>query len=165
MAQERQGDWVNFAEIKATVRFEDVLGRFGLWNGINREGENLIGPCPICQSEGFKINLAKGSFSCPGCKKRGSVIDFVSAYKKVGLKEAGKLLMEILQASAKPPVKDEARPGKSRKRKGKPGQETPAFPAQALKEEIMATARALDAKLKEVQDLAAELMAKLEGKV
>ena len=73
--------------------------------------------------------------------------------------------MEILQASAKPPVKDETRPGKGRKHKGKPSQETPASLAQAFKEEIIATARALEDKVKEAQNLAAELMAKLEGKV
>ena len=42
-----QGDWVNFAQIKAKVRFADVLGHFGIWTGIDREGENLTGPCPI----------------------------------------------------------------------------------------------------------------------
>jgi len=39
----------------------------------------------------------------------------------------------------------------------------PAARAQALKEEVMVTARVLDAKLKEAQRLAAELIAKLEG--
>lgn len=164
MAQAPHADWVNFQEIKAKVRFEDMLGHFGLWNGIEREGEHLSGPCPICKAEGFTINLTKGSFSCPGCKKRGSVIDFTAAYKKVGLKEAGKLLMEILQASIKPQVKESPGVGKTKRRKGK-AETTPASLAQALKEEIMATARALQDKLKEAQGLAAELMAKLEGKV
>ena len=83
-----------------------MLGHFGLWNGINREGEELVGPCPICQAEGFKINLTKGSFTCPGCKKRGSVIDFTAAYRKVGLKEAGLLLKGVMETRTKPQVKE-----------------------------------------------------------
>lgn len=43
----------------------------------------------------------------PGCRKRGSEIDFVSAYQKVGLKEAGKLLKEeFLEASSTLQVKE-----------------------------------------------------------
>ena len=166
MAQAPQADWVNFQEIKAKVRFEHVLGHFGIWSGIDREGENLIGPCPICKGEGFKINLAKGSFSCPGCKKRGSVIDFTAAYKRVGLKEAGVLLKGIMETQAKPQVKEA--PGsersKRRKRTRAEKENPPAAVANTDREGLAAIARNLQAILKEATGLVEQLLAKLEDK-
>jgi len=165
MAQQSPADWVNFAQLKEKISFPQLLEHFDLAKGLSQEDEELQGSCPICGNEGFKVNLEKNSFSCPGCKKRGSVIDFVSVYKKVGLKEAGKLLKGILEASAKPPVKEPRGPGKTKRRKGKESGKpnpAPAFLTQAFKDEIVATAQALDTELKEAQGLTAELMTKLE---
>lgn len=152
MAQEQQAGWVDFAEIKAKVSFEKLLGHFDLRDGLEREGEELTGPCPMCQDKGFRVNLTKSTFSCPGCKKRGSVIDFTSAFKKVGLKEAGVLLKGILdgEASEKPL-------GSRKHKKRKAGAVKEGLPAPGFdREEVVAT-------LKRVAELVNGLLVKVEG--
>lgn len=175
MAQQSPADWVNFAQLKEKISFPHLLEHFDLAKGLSQEDEELQGSCPICHNEGFKINLTKGSFSCPGCKKRGSVIDFVSAYKKVGLKEAGKLLKEILEASAKPQIKEAPASKTARKRKktDKPaptatspdsGKENPEVVSAALKEELVDIIGDIDVRIKEIADMMELLKLKLEGK-
>ena len=164
MAQSPQTDWVNFAQLKEKISFPQLLAHFDLANRLSQGEEELRGPCPICGNEGFKVNLVKNTFSCPSCKKRGSVIDFVSAYRKVGLKEAGQLLKELLETLATPQVKETSAPRRLRRRNGKAKPSPAPSLTQTLNEEVIATAQALDTKLKEVQALSVELMAKLGRK-
>jgi hypothetical protein len=173
---EKQVDWVNFEEIKAKIGFEEVLAHFGIWGGIDREGETLGGPCRMCQADGFKINLEKKTFSCPGCKKRGSVIDFVSAYKKVGLKEAGTILQGILAQGKK---RETAASRQARRRKVRLGKKeespppasspisdkgNPEVVPTAAKAEILDILGNINVRIKEIADMTERVKLKLEGK-
>lgn len=160
MAQEQAG-WVNFQELKAKVSFEQLLKHFGIEDGLVREGEELTGLCPMCKEEGFKVNLAKNTFSCPGCKKRGSVIDFTSAYKKVGLKEAGVLLKELLQGEASGKSSGSRR-GKRRRARAEAVKEGSPAPDSDRKE-VVHTLKTLDAWLTQAVRLVKEQLTKLEG--
>lgn len=93
-------DTVDFKFLKEHITFEQVLEHFELLGDLEEKDEFLVGTCPVCNKDGFKVNLAKNTFSCSECKKGGSVIDFVSAYKEVGLKEAGVILKSILEGRA-----------------------------------------------------------------
>lgn len=87
----------DFAKIKETVSFEDLLKHYGLLEKLKRKGDQLTGPCPIHQGDGkscFSVNLAKSCFNCFSCKAHGNTLDFVVFMEKVELKEAGILLSE-----------------------------------------------------------------------
>ncbi|MBZ0201581.1 MAG: hypothetical protein K8I03_01040 [Ignavibacteria bacterium] len=77
-------EFLNFKEISLAITFEDVLN----WLNIpfQRKDKELRG-------EGFIINIDKNLFFCPDNDElKGSVINFVSHYKKVDLREAATLL-------------------------------------------------------------------------
>lgn len=77
-------EFLNFKEISSTIFFEDVLN----WLNIpfQRNDKELRG-------EGFIINIEKNLFFCPDNDElKGSVINFVSHYKKVDLRQAAIML-------------------------------------------------------------------------
>ena len=139
------------------ITFAQVLEHFELLEDLEEKAEFLVGTCPICNKDGLKVNLAKNTLSCAECKKRGSVIDFVSVFKEVGLKEAGVILKSLLEGRAP------SRADRQRSRdasKGRRRQETRAKqpPAPEASEEIAATVRALDVKMQEVNALVGQLV-------
>jgi DNA primase len=147
---------VNFQEIKAKVSFEQVLGHLGLRDGLERGGEERTGLCPMCKEEGFRVNLTKNTFSCPGCKKRGSVIDFVAAFKGLGIREAGLFLQQILQRIAKEEKKHTSSPRKDTARK-KPAPTS----AQVQMQEIVKAVEEFVTELKKFAAEAERILAKL----
>lgn len=47
MCKDKQSQrWVNFQQLKQEVSFEEVLGYYGLLEGLHRRGEELVGYCP-----------------------------------------------------------------------------------------------------------------------
>jgi DNA primase len=83
-------NWVDFKAVKDAVTFEMVLDHFQI-NGLRKEKQELVGPCPIHQGEGdraFHVSLRKSAFNCFSCKARGNVLDFVAAMEKCSMRDA-----------------------------------------------------------------------------
>jgi DNA primase len=89
-------NWVDFKSIKAAVSMEMMLARYSV-NWLRRKDDELRGRCPIHQGEGqdtFHVNVGKNVFNCFSCKKRGNVLDFVSAMEKCTVRDAGLKITE-----------------------------------------------------------------------
>ncbi len=84
MSEKRGKQWVDFRELKASISFEQVLERLDVLTRLTRVGDELQGPCPMCQgdkekSRSFNVNVAKQIFQCFACKRRGNMLDFTAA--------------------------------------------------------------------------------------
>ena len=84
--------WVNYKEIKARVRIEQVLERYGVLGALQEKGDTLVGRCPIHKGSNanqFHVSRQKNNFMCFGdCHEGGNVIDFV-VMMEGGSKENG----------------------------------------------------------------------------
>jgi DNA primase len=84
--------WVDYKELKARVKIDDVLAHYGLVEKLKRKGENLVGPCPIHKGTNatqFHVSLKKNAFHCFGdCHGGGNVIDFVAKMEGGDIREA-----------------------------------------------------------------------------
>lgn len=73
--------WVNYKEIKAHIRMEQVLERYGVLGDLREKGDSLVGRCPIhngSNANQFHVSRTKNNFMCFGdCHGGGNVIDFV----------------------------------------------------------------------------------------
>lgn len=91
-------NWVDFKTIKAKIKIEDVLIRYGLINELKQTGKNLVGCCPIHKGSNprqFSANIERNIFNCFGnCKGGGNVIDFVAKMEKISIRDAALLLQE-----------------------------------------------------------------------
>jgi len=83
--------WVDFAELKQTVRLEWVLEHYGI-TALRRGCRGQYrGRCPIHGGEGrdaFHVNRAKQVFHCFSCGAGGTVLDLVAALEGCGLRQA-----------------------------------------------------------------------------
>jgi len=83
--------WGEFAALKRAVRLAPVLERYRI-GGLRRSGKDQYrGRCPIHPGDGqdaFQVNLAKQVFHCFSCGAGGTVLDFVAAMERCGLREA-----------------------------------------------------------------------------
>jgi hypothetical protein len=97
---EKGGDWLDFKEIKARAQVRPVLDRFGILEHLEERGAELVGWCPFGKEHGkadsFAFNVEKRSFQCFACKARGSVLDFVAKHQGVNLREAAKIVLDIM---------------------------------------------------------------------
>lgn len=73
--------WVNYKEIKARVKMEQVLEHYGVLGELREKGDSLVGRCPIHKGSNanqFHVSRTKNNFMCFGdCHEGGNVIDFV----------------------------------------------------------------------------------------
>lgn len=79
-----KNEFLNFKEISSAIAFTDVLN----WLNIpfHNKGKELRG-------DGFIVSLDKNLFFCPDNDElKGSVINFVAHYKKIGLRQAAIML-------------------------------------------------------------------------
>lgn len=101
--------WIDFAEIRAKVSLEDVLlAMYQLGPRLKRQGDKLIGPCPIHDGDGpraFHADLAKQAWFCfSRCRKGGNQIDFVAQKEGVTVREAALRLHSFFHlAETEPP--------------------------------------------------------------
>ncbi|MGR3319402.1 MAG: CHC2 zinc finger domain-containing protein [Candidatus Anammoxibacter sp.] len=99
--------WVDYKKIKAEVRIEDLLKRYGLMEGLTNKGDNLVGKCPIHKGTNptqFHASVVKNNFNCFGdCHGGGNVIDFVAKMEAVDIRKAGMLIQEWFSIEAKRP--------------------------------------------------------------
>ena len=80
--------WIDFDHIKKQVSMESVLERYGVLGSLRRNGDSLIGVCPLpthAHMSGkrnptqFNVWLTKNGWHCFGdCQDHGNVFDFVS---------------------------------------------------------------------------------------
>lgn len=74
--------WINFKELRARLKFEDVLGHFGV--EVSSKGNQHQGPCPLPGHTGvrgprtFSANLERGIFQCFSCGTKGNTLEFAA---------------------------------------------------------------------------------------
>jgi len=72
--------WIDFKELRARLRFEDVLRHHGV--EVKKKGDQHHGFCPLPSHKGkrnsvsFSASLTKGIFNCFGCQAKGNVLEF-----------------------------------------------------------------------------------------
>lgn len=78
---------MNFKELRARLKFEDVLAHYGVQ--VRRKGEQHLGPCPLPAHVGgrlvysFSANLERGIFQCFRCKAAGNLLEFAALMANV----------------------------------------------------------------------------------
>ena len=88
--------WVSFAAIKRAVSMEVVLERYR-WQGVQRRGHHVQGPCPIHQGQrrdAFHADLQRHIFHCFCCQQGGGVLELVAGLEGCSIRQAGLLLQE-----------------------------------------------------------------------
>ncbi len=80
-----------FALAKAKVSLADVLARESV--KLVRSGQEMRGPCVLCDGGGQRFRVKDEKFRCYGCEERGDVIDLVAALRKCEPLEAAKWLL------------------------------------------------------------------------
>ncbi len=79
--------WVNFKELRARLKFEEVLKLYKI--DIRRKGPQHQGPCPLPRHTGsresasFSANLDRGIFQCFGCGAKGNALEFAALMKGI----------------------------------------------------------------------------------
>jgi CHC2 zinc finger len=103
MSSEDQKPWIDFKQIKESADVESVLDQCGILDGLQRQGAELVGWCPLGKADqhgkgdSFAFNTQKKTFQCFACKARGSILDFVSRLQGVGLREAATFVLSAAQ--------------------------------------------------------------------
>ncbi len=108
-------DWIDFAAIRAQVSLEDVLLKmYGLGESLKRQGDRLVGPCPVHGGDGpraFHAALSKNSWFCfSRCRKGGNQIDFVAAKENISVREAALRLQAFFLSGSPPTAPPKAAP-------------------------------------------------------
>jgi DNA primase len=83
-----------FKEIKQTP-ICDILQWYKI--ELTPKGSDLIGVCPLCGGNGFKVSARKNVFNCFSCKQGGDVITFVSKKEGITLREAARRIQSMAQ--------------------------------------------------------------------
>jgi DNA primase len=72
--------WIDFRELRAKLKFEQVLRHYGVEPKLN--SDQHLGICPLPghggkkDSPSFSANLTRGIWQCFGCKGKGNILDF-----------------------------------------------------------------------------------------
>jgi len=107
-------EWVNFAEIRNRVSLEQVLLGFYKLENLKRQGQKLIGPCPVHGGDSpraFHADLDKNVWHCfSGCRRGGNQLDLVSLKDKVSIREAALKLQAFCQGQGTPALAPAAKP-------------------------------------------------------
>ena len=108
---------VNFSELKQNVSMENLLGHYGLLDGMKRVKEDeLVGLCPFHEETrgSFHVSTSENAWNCFGCDGKGNILDFVMAKESVGIRAAGLLIQEWFpgspQSAPETPKRRERRP-------------------------------------------------------
>lgn len=127
--------WVNFQDIRKRVSIEDVLFRYYRIDNLKREGNKLIGPCPVHQGKNtrsFHVDMEKNLWHCfSKCQAGGNQLDLVVKKEDISLREAA-LKLQAFFLSAQSDEKQAPRAEK----KDEPPRSAPALSVLTPKEEI-----------------------------
>lgn len=87
---------VSFRAIKERVSIKDILGQYGLLEGLTPKGKDaLSGPCPVHKGthpDQFRVSLTKNCWNCFGPCAGGNILDLVAQLEGVSLAEAARLI-------------------------------------------------------------------------
>ena len=101
-------NWINFAELRARVSLEDVIVRYYKIENLKRDGNKLVGPCPIHQGDSpraFHADLDKNVWHCfSKCQKGGNQLDFVAMKENVGIRDAALKVQAFFVGGTPPPT-------------------------------------------------------------
>lgn len=102
------GTWINFAEIRQRVSLEDVIFTlYGITN-LKRDGEKLVGPCPVHggdSTRAFHADLGKSVWHCfSKCQGGGNQLDFVAKKEGINIREAALKLHARFLSGERVPV-------------------------------------------------------------
>lgn len=117
--------WVNFKELRARLKFEDVLRHYKV--EVKRKGNQHHGFCPLPNHNGkknspsFSADLARGIFQCFGCGAKGNVLEFAvlmenasvedgAAFRRVALALQERFCAEAEKPVGKKPKKSKETP-------------------------------------------------------
>jgi DNA primase len=87
--------WINFKELRARLRFEDVLRYYKV--DVHCKGDQHQGPCPLPGHTGsgaapsFSANLKRGIFHCFSCGGKGNVLEFAALMEGVDVWDGDEL--------------------------------------------------------------------------
>jgi CHC2 zinc finger len=89
---------IDFAYLKRGVSLSNVLEYYGLLEQFERQGSQVVGPCPLHSGSNpkqFVLHLASGNWFCFGdCNRGGTVLDFVALRENVPIVRAAQLMAE-----------------------------------------------------------------------
>lgn len=107
------GNWIDFREVRRRVSLEDVLLKhYGLTN-LKREGNKLIGPCPVHHGDSpraFHADLDKNVWHCfSKCQGGGNQLDLMAKIEGIEIRDAALKLQALFggttsEAKATPPT-------------------------------------------------------------
>lgn len=88
---------VFFIAVRRAVPIVEILRHYGIMSMMHRNGDNLIGTCPLHNGRGhevtFHVIASKDCWNClTPCKRGGDVINFVAIKENVSLFKAAILL-------------------------------------------------------------------------
>lgn len=98
--------WIDFHALKETASVPAVLGALGLLDDLVKVGSDWKGQCPFHKGEGnqkpFSVHEEKRAFHCFVCKRKGSILDFVSQYltwkgEKTGVRQAAEYIVSAME--------------------------------------------------------------------
>lgn len=102
--------YIDFRAVKAAVTMLQILEHYDLLPGLHRNGDSLIGACPIHGGDNetaFRVSLSKNCWNCfSRCACGGNVLDFVAKKERVSLLPAAHLLVEWFHLEIGPPPKN-----------------------------------------------------------
>lgn len=140
------GSWVNFADIRKRVSIEDVLLRYYRIDNLKRDGNKLVGPCPVHKGDSprsFHVDLEKNLWHCfTKCQKGGNQIDLVAAMEDCSIRDAALKLQAVFGAPGEQPRAPEKGPCSEKKEAPPPEKAVPTSD-----EEVPAENPPLDVKL------------------
>jgi DNA primase len=97
---------ISFKDLKQRISIEQVLRHYNLFDTLHLRGKSHRGPCPFCEvAEGnpFSVSLDKNCYQCFTCKASGNILDFVSRWEGVNIREAGQVLTKNFVGEKEPP--------------------------------------------------------------
>ena len=106
---------INYRQLREAVRIEELL-RWMSWEAASQVGDQLRGPCPLCNatsvdtpsppassdSRSFSVNTRRNIYRCFRCHSGGNVLDLWSAYRKLPLYAAAQELQGRLTENKQP---------------------------------------------------------------
>jgi DNA primase len=92
----------SFAQLKATLTIEQVLARRGLLRDLRRQGDRLVGPCPIHHGDSpsaFVLSTSKNLWHCFTRCGGGDLIELVRRLDNCSYADVGRHLAALAHAA------------------------------------------------------------------
>jgi len=97
-------DHLQFKHLKQTVSITAVLKDRGLGDKFRKQGDRLVGPCPIHHGDNphaFVVSLSKNLWHCfTRCNTGGDVVDFVRRLKQISYRKTAEYLAALTHTTS-----------------------------------------------------------------